>query len=307
MALWRRVRVVLLLALLPSFHGLATDTVLRARLHEQTRQGAVVIPYSSSTRFDAADALAVLDAVPGNTNLVRLVYSTGVLPASSFSTTTGWNREHLWPNSYGLDDVEPAFSDLHNLRACDANVNSSRNNKWYDLSSAAEGGIRAPAHAEAPECTADSNSWQPPVAQRGDIARALFYMAIRYEGGFAGEPDLELVEDVARISTSGTVMGRLSTLLNWNREDPPDAAERARDDAVGRIQGNRNPFVADPGLANAIWLPAIDVIPTQGGPVFVVEPTDLPVVVEYALEPVGPWTANRPPGASALFARVRLR
>lgn len=295
---------LLLAALLPAQ---ATDPVLRARLHAEAREGARIIPYSSSTRADTSDALAVLDAVPGNTNQVRLIYSTAVLATSSFSATTGWNREHLWPNSYGLDDIEPSFSDLHNLRACDANVNSARGNKWYDLSSAAEGGIRSPAHAEAPACTTDSNSWEPPVAQRGEIARSLFYMAIRYEGGVAGEPDLELVEDVARISASGTVMGRLSTLLHWNREDPPDDAERARDAAVQRIQGNRNPFVANPGLANSIWLPTIDALQTPGGPIFVVEPTDLPVVVEYALEPGGPWSATRPPGTSALFARVRLR
>jgi len=301
------VRVVPLLAALLSFHVHATDPLLRARLHAEARLGAAVIPYSSSTRFDASDALAVLDAVPGNTNLVRLVYGTATLPTSSFSATTGWNREHLWPNSYGLDDVEPSFSDLHYLRACDANVNSARGNKWYDLSSAAEGGIRVPAHVEAPECTADSNSWQPPVAQRGDIARALFYMAVRYEGDVPGEPDLELVEDVGRISATATVMGRLSTLLNWNREDPPDADERARDAAVRRIQGNSNPFVSDPGLANVLWLPAIDALQTPGGPLFVVEPTDLPVVVEYALEPAGPWSEQRPPGDTALFARVRLR
>lgn len=285
----------------------ATDPVLRARLHAEVRAGARVIPYASSTRFDAADALAQLDAVPGNTNQVRLIYSTAVLPASSFAATTGWNREHLWPNSYGLDDVEPSFSDLHNLRACDANVNSARGNKWYDLSSAAEGGIRSPAHAEAPECTADSNSWEPPWAQRGDIARSLFYMAIRYEGGAAGEPDLELVEDVSRISAAGTVMGRLSILLHWNREDPPDDAERARDAAVGRLQGNRNPFVADPGLANILWLPTIQALQTPGGPLFVVEATDLPVVIEYASQPSGPWFANRPQGTDSVFARVRLR
>lgn len=266
-----------------------------------------MIPYSSSTRFDTSDALAQLDAVPGNTNQVRLIYSSALLPASSFSATTGWNREHLWPNSYGLDDVEPSFSDLHNLRACDANVNSARGNKWYDLSSATEGGVRVPAHAEAPECTTDSNSWEPPVAQRGDIARSLFFMAIRYEGGVAGEPDLELVEDVSRISTAGTVMGRLSTLLHWNREDPPDAAERARDAAVARIQGNRNPFVSDPALANTLWLPTIEALQTPGGPLFVVEATDLPVVIEYATQPNGPWSTDRPPGANAVFARVRLR
>lgn len=299
-----RVRVLLLLvAWLPCW---ATDPALRARLHAEARNGARVIPYSSSTRLDAWDALAILDSVPGNTNQVRLIYSRAQLPTATFGATSGWNREHLWPNSYGLDDVEPSFSDLHNLRACDANVNSARGNKWYDLSAAAEGGIRAPAHPEAPECTADSNSWEPPAHQRGDIARALFYMAVRYEGNAPNEPDLELVEDVSQVSAATTRMGRLSTLLNWSREDPPDDDERARDLGVQRIQGNRNPFVSDPGLANQLWLPTIDVLQTAGGPVFVVEPTDLPVRIEYAPTPAGPWSPDRPPGASEVFARIRL-
>lgn len=125
----------------------AGDAALRRLLHDQARTGARVIPYSSA-KFDTSDALAILDAAPGDTNAVRLIYSTATLPTSSFGETAGWNREHLWPNSYGLDDAEPSFSDLHNLRACDSNVNSARGNKFFDVSSAADGNLRNPAHAD---------------------------------------------------------------------------------------------------------------------------------------------------------------
>ena len=108
---------------------LATDPALRTQVHVGLRAGAKVIPYSS-TKFDTSDALALLDAVAGDTNFVRLIYAHTTLPAASFGVSGGWNREHLWPNSYGLDDVEPAFSDLHNLRACDSNMNSARGNKF---------------------------------------------------------------------------------------------------------------------------------------------------------------------------------
>src|SRR5688572_14723268 len=98
---------------------------LRAALH-RTIRGHTVIPYSSSSRVDTSDALKILDRDPANTNHVVLIYSGASTAASTFGTTAGWNREHLWPNSYGLDDREPAFSDLHNLRAIDATVNSTR-------------------------------------------------------------------------------------------------------------------------------------------------------------------------------------
>jgi endonuclease I len=74
----------------------------------------------------------VLDQDPANPDNVLLLYSTSAASAASFGQ--GWNREHMWCNAYGLDEVEPAYSDLFNLRACDSNVNSSRGNKFYDFS-----------------------------------------------------------------------------------------------------------------------------------------------------------------------------
>ena len=138
-------------------------TNLFAALHAIIATGTTNIPYSSSTRFDSSDALKILDENPANTNEVLLIYSGLTAPKSAFGLTTGWNREHCWPNSYGLDDVEPSFSDIHSLRAIDATVNSSRNNKPYDESSASDGTVSVPGHPEAPGSSADPNSWQPPT------------------------------------------------------------------------------------------------------------------------------------------------
>jgi endonuclease I len=277
---------------------------LRALWHRRL-SGHRVIPYSSSTRLDTSDALAQLDADPANTNQVILIYGGLSLPASTFGRSGGWNREHLWPNSYGLDEVEPAFSDLHNLRACDSNANSARGNKWYDLSNPAEGGFRSPAHAEAPGTSTDSNSWEPPVRERGDIARALFYMDVRYEGDVPGEPELQLVQHVERISATNALMGRLLTLLRWNRNDPPDDRERRRNSAVERWQGNRNPFVDNPELAELLFVPAIRVGFQSGVPV-VIRPTgtDINWLVESAGVPFGPWSTNSLTG-DRVFWRLR--
>ena len=92
--------------------------------------------------------------------------------------------------------------------------------------------------------------------RKGDVARAVMYMAIRYEGGTdargQSEPDLELTDDRSRIvktSASPAYMGLLSTLLAWNLADPPDDAERERIEVVYSFQGNRNPFVDHPEWA----------------------------------------------------------
>ena len=130
---------------------------LRAALHQIIRNHRVV-PYSSSNREDTSDALKRLDQDPLNTNNVVGIYSGASEAASTFGLANGWNREHVWPNSYGLDDQEPAYSDLHNLRAEDLNVNSPRGNKLFDVSDLANDRYQMPAHAEARQ-PIDAKSW----------------------------------------------------------------------------------------------------------------------------------------------------
>ncbi len=227
---------------------------LRAALHAIIR-GHHVIPYSSSS-FDTSDALKVLDSDPANTNNVILIYSGLTASASTFGDS-GWNREHLWPQSYGLDGVEPSYSDLFNLRACDGNVNSSRGNKFFDWSDVNSPNYRFPAHTEAPLCSTDTDSWQPPASQRGDIARSMFYLVTRYTGDIAGEPALALTDNAALITSANAYMGKLSVLLEWHFADPVDAAEQLRNDRIYSLyQHNRNPFVDHPEWVNLAITPA---------------------------------------------------
>jgi endonuclease I len=279
--------LLLLTLLLGGLDRTLADPLIRSNLHVLVRTRHQPLPYASSTRFDTSDALAQVDLVPGSPSLVRLVYG-GSLPVSTFGATTGWNREHLWPNSLGIDDGLPAYSDLHNLRPCDAHVNSARGNKWFDVSTPADPGYAKPAHAESPLSATDRDSWMPAASERGDLARALFYMDVRYEGT-AGEPDLRLVEDTRLITSTGSAMGRLSTLLRWHAEDPPDDAERQRNDAVARLQGNRNPFIDQPALATAVYLPDLKIRLVDGRPVLAWE-SELPLTLESAQAPEGPWS-----------------
>jgi endonuclease I len=207
---------------------------------------AVVIPYSS-IHLDTSDALKVVDEDPADTNNVILLYTRRSEPKSTFGTTAGWNREHVWPNSYGLDSHEPAYSDLHNLRAADATVNSARGNKFYDISATNTPGYKRPGSPEAPLTSTDIDSWEPPDVVKGDIARALFYMATRYTGDRTNEPALFITDTTIQIGSATNLMGRLATLLRWHLADPVDAGERLRNDRVfERYQHNRNPFVDRP-------------------------------------------------------------
>lgn len=92
-------------------------------------------------------------------------------------------------------------------------------------------------------------SFEPRDAIKGDVARMLFYMDVRYNGE-RGLPDLRLVD---RTGTRGVEMGRLCTLLRWHAADPVDDRETARHERIAAIQGNRNPFVDQPELAARVY------------------------------------------------------
>ncbi|XP_058113673.1 uncharacterized protein LOC131256700 isoform X5 [Magnolia sinica] len=164
--------------------------------------------------------------------------------------------EHLWPRSYGLTDG-PSLTDLHNIRPADVNVNSSRGNKYYgECASYSKDCLKPASNEAASDTETDKKRWAPPLQVRGDIARSLMYMSVRY--GFSqpsGSPNLQLSDSP---SIERREMGLLSALLRWNELDPPSRAEQLRNDRICRLyQHNRNPFVDHPEFANLIWKHAI--------------------------------------------------
>lgn len=208
-----------------------------------------IIPYTSSS-FDIWDAIEQTDEDPNNPDNVILLYLGTSIPKTSkaqHNQNDYWNREHVWAKSRGFggspSTSRPASVDLHHLRPSDKTVNSARGNKWFD-----NGGE---FHREAKACKTDSDSWEPRDAVKGDIARMLFYMVVCYEGE-NGNPDLELTNNPE--DNYEPEHGVLSTLLEWNKQDPVDAFEKKRNETIYTIQGNRNPFIDFPDFANYIFV-----------------------------------------------------
>jgi endonuclease I len=229
-----------------------TGRAFRSALHDIIDVHRV-IKYSSKNP-DTADALANLDADPGNPNSVILIYSRRSEAIANFGTSGGWNREHLWCNSYGIDKRGPAYSDLHNLKPADASVNSAPSNKIFDISDTRDAKYQKPGHPEAKLTSENTDSWEPPTEVRGEIARAAFYMDVRYSGDKSNENDLQLTNDLSVVSSDTVFLGNLDTLLEWYIAGPVDAAERTRNDLVYRYyQKNRNPFVDHPEWVVAIY------------------------------------------------------
>jgi endonuclease I len=218
-----------------------TGQALRDALHGII-DDHTVIPHGGGS-YDTHDALEDLHEDPGNTANVILVYSGWSVTKSSWPD---WNREHSWPKSLGTDSG-PALSDMFHIYACDADVNNQRGNKYFD-----NGGSSIPP--EAPDCRYDLDSFEVRNEEKGDLARAMFYLDVRYNGDTTGELDLELTDNPALIQSGSRFMGLLTTLLEWHAGDPVDSVEVARNDFIhANIQHNRNPFVDNPDWVYAIW------------------------------------------------------
>jgi len=136
---------------------------------------------------------------------------------NSYPTQT-FNTEHVYPQSL---IGNTAKGDLHHLRACDVNVNSSRANYPFIEGNGSYGLI-------------NGNSWYPGDDWKGDVARMIMYLNIRYDENFID-------------------VGNLDLFLKWNTEDPVSDFENQRNTVIQNAQGNRNPFIDNPYLATLIW------------------------------------------------------
>ncbi|MDV7137870.1 endonuclease [Maribacter sp. TH_r10] len=165
------------------------------------------------------------DADLNNQDNVILMYSSDsryweeyTSGTNSYSPQT-FNTEHIYPQS--LLSSEYAVTDLHHLRAADADVNSERLNYPFADSSGSYALI-------------NNNSWYPGDEWKGDVARMIFYLNVRYGETF-------------------NRVGTLELFLEWNIEDPVSDFELQRNAIIEGAQGNRNPFIDNPYLATLIW------------------------------------------------------
>jgi endonuclease I len=259
-------------------------TTLHALIDDHTR-----IPYTATTT-DTWNVLELADQNAGNTSQILDVYKNASYTKVG-AGNTNYNREHTWPSSYGFPNdgtTNYPYTDCHHLFLVDDSYNSSRGNNPYrncptgcselvTLVNNGEGGGSGvyPGNSNWRTGAGATGTWETWNDRRGDVARALMYMDVRYEGGTHGttgaaEPNLILTDNESLIASSNTgsnvstaYMGMLCVLLVWHAQDPVDAKEMARNDAVFQYQGNRNPFIDHPEWAQCLF--ANNCTPTGGG------------------------------------------
>lgn len=169
--------------------------------------------------------------------------------------TNSWNREHVWAKSHGFYSASKSapWNDLHHLRAAEAYTNSAfHNDRDYGYVTD-EDVIREDIYGNK----YSSTLFEPHDAIKGDIARMILYMDIRYEGDSLSEGyELGLLDELTGVSNVNDTIGYMgisSIIFEWAVLDPVDDLERRRNDLVYSYQGNRNPFIDHPEYMNIIY------------------------------------------------------
>lgn len=205
------------------------------------------------------EASKITDVDPANSANVILVYGfengtdaivTNDRTRSKLSqggNNGNWNREHVYAKSLGTpvlldggtanNSSSDAGEDAHHLRPADVQWNSQRSNTKFAAGSGNSGDV-------------PGGGWYPGDEWKGDIARMMMYMYLRY-------PTQCLPTGVGTGSSPSSDANMINLFLQWNAEDPVSQFEDNRNlyhDTTGAYaQGNRNPFIDNPYLATVIW------------------------------------------------------
>ena len=206
-------------------------------------------------------ASMITDEDPNNANNVLLIYGwengsdgdvTNDLSRDKMQNggnVGDWNREHTFANSLANPSLDasstngPPYSDAHNLRPSDVQRNGQRGNRLFAAGSGNSGTVGA--YWYPGDATTGGTDW------RGDVARIIMYMYIRYGN--------QCAPNLVAVGTQNSVdANMIDLLLEWNAADPVSAIEDARNTYHENIfnataQGNRNPFIDNPRLATQIW------------------------------------------------------
>ncbi len=206
--------------------GSETGSALVSKLNTITGNPTPLTSYDWS-RYEAADE------AEGQSNKVLLIYSRQiVLKTAHVSGSTGWNREHTYPDS---KIGSPANADNHHIFADDNQTNNKRGSKLFGEVPQTSANRVTDGYGNLTDCYTTNTHFYPNEPARGEVARATMYLNIRY--GYSVEGNFESI----------------ATMLRWHLENPVSNREIYRNNTIHTLQKNRNPFIDHPEYACRIW------------------------------------------------------
>lgn len=201
-------------------------------------------------------------------NNIYLIYSNEAA-LTSFRRNS-MQREHAVPKSWWKKDGDveytPAYSDMWNLYPSDGPANQAKLNYAFGecRTTSFDNGLTKVGAPKSGMGGGSGSVFEPGDEYKGDFARAIFYMATVYD-------DLPWVVNYMFSANDPWPTLRpwaVDMLLDWARRDPVSQKEKDRNNSVEKSQGNRNPFIDFPELAEYIWGTRMDqtfLISEQGG------------------------------------------
>ena len=180
--------------------------------------------------------------------------SAWVKSTSKGASGAGMNIEHSFPKSWWGKIENQAYKDLYNLMPCESKINTTKSN--YPMGEVISGD-KGNGWTKVGEGNDGKTYWEPADPWKGDFARGYMYMATTYQDfKWSGTQALQILQQ-----------GDYPTLqpwayklyIKWAKADKPDEIEIKRNEAVSKIQGNRNPYVDFPNLMEYVWGDSTDV------------------------------------------------
>ena len=196
-------------------------------------------------------------------------------------TQWGINREHVWPKAEGFETsgAGGARGDPFHLMAGNGYANNIHSNYYYGFVNTSSSytncgskysNLSGNLMGKSKTLGGSTNVFEPQDSDKGDIARAIFYMVARYnylsgsdsDGIDSDNPNLTLTQSLSDWASSGYSsttttkgkMGILTDLLAWHHADPVDEYEIHRNNLLYKnYTNNRNPFIDFPEWADFIW------------------------------------------------------
>lgn len=248
---------------IPNGYYSSVDTTLSEAAFRENLCEVISKDYVGGSYNNAFTVDYYADADPYEEGKIQCFY-TGQTIANETHGTSGWDREHIWCKSHGFKgktksgsessaSTNEAYNDCHHLRAAEHIANINRSDKDF-------GEVLEPTGENEYGCKWTDSVFEPRDEVKGDVARMLFYMMIRYGEyskdtflSYVGETETEFAynlllvdEDTTTTSMGDGRLGKLSTLLKWHYEDPVSNREIYRNNVVYRYQKNRNPFIDHP-------------------------------------------------------------
>lgn len=170
----------------------------------------------------------------------------------------GMNIEHSFPKSWWGKEKNDAWCDLYNLYPSDSKANSSKSNfvMGVVVNVKEEAGA---GYDKVGMGYADGQlvkMWEPGDRFKGEFSRSYMYMATTYQ-------NLNFVSEGTKQLETGaypTLKKWSSDLFRqWSKNDRVDEMEIKRNEAIYKIQNNRNLFIDYPNLAEYVWGDSMDV------------------------------------------------